>query len=328
MPPMNRHLLQLALGLWSATVFAQVVPADGILLDSYAAVVNGKVITIGEVLSALQPVQDRLAAQYTGTELEQKLVEEYDTVRNALIESEIILLDFEMQGGALPDRAVEDNINSIIHDRFQNDRTAFLKALAAERITFAEWRKQMKDQLTVQIMRQKEVTSKIFITPYDLQTAYAQKREAFAVPERVRLRTLALDGGDTAQEKKNALADAAKLRERILSGETTFESAATNSVTPQDADEFIDTASLNEALRTAIASLDSGSISAPLEIGDDLYLVQLVERQAARVRPLDEVSPELAKELRKSQFERLNRIWIDSLRSKYYVQLFAHNLFD
>ena len=325
---MNRPVLHLVLNLMSAAAFAQVIPADGLLLDSYAAVVNGKVITVGEVLSALQPVQDRLAAQYDGTELEQKLVEEYDTVRNALIDSEIILLDFEMQGGALPDRAVEDNINSIIHDRFQNDRTAFLKALAAERITFAEWRKQMKDQLIVQIMRQKEVTSKIFITPYDLQTAYSQKRGAFAVPERVRLRTLALAGGDTAQEKKDALAGAAQLRERILSGETTFEAAATNRVTLQDAAEFIDTASLGESIRAAVSSLDPDGISEPLVIDGSLYLVQLVERQAARVRPLDEVSPELAKELRKAQFERLNRIWIDSLRSKYYIQLFSHNLFD
>ena len=328
MPPMNRIFLLLVLVLLSATAFAQGIPADGLLLDSYAAVVHGKVITVGEVLSALGPVQDRLSAQYDGTELEQKLLDEYDTVRNALIESEIILLDFEMQGGALPDRAIEDNVNSIIHDRFQNDRTAFLKALAAERLTFAEWRKQMKDQLIVQIMRQKEVTSKIFITPYDLQTAYDRKRDSFAVPERVRLRTLALAGGDTAQEKKDALASAGKLRARLLSGKTTFEAAATNDVTLQDDAEFLDTASLDETIRAAVASLDPDGIPEPLVIGDNLYLVQLVERQAARVRPLDEVSPELAKELRRAQFERLNKIWIDSLRSKYYIQLFSHNLFD
>lgn len=328
MPPMNRHAFLLVLLLAAAPAGAQPLPANGLLLDSYAAVVNGKVITVGEVLAALQPIQERLAAQYDGPDLEQKLLAEYDTVRNALIESEIILLDFEMQGGSLPDRAVEDNINSIIHDRFQNDRTAFLKALAEERLTFAEWRQQMKEQLIVQIMRQKEVTAKIFITPKDLQAAYDRKRDSFSVPERVRLRTLALPAGDTAAEKQAAADRANQLRDRLLAGDTTLADAAADDAVLQDDGEFLDAGSLNDALRAAVAALAPGGISAPLEIGDRLYLVQLVERQAARVRPLDEVSPELTKELRKAQFERLNKIWIDSLRSKYYIQLFAHNLFD
>ncbi len=324
---MKRTFLLLALALGSAAAFAQAIPPEGLLLDSYAAVVNGKVITVGQVLSALQPVQERLSAQYKGRELEEKLLEEYNTIRNVLIDSEIILLDFEMQGGGLPDRAVEDNINSIIHDQFQNDRTAFLQALAAERLTFAEWRKQMKERLIVQIMRQKEVTSKIFITPLDLQTVYDQKRDTFAVPERVHLRTLSLDRGDTAKEQKEAVTRAGQLRDRLLAGDTTLEDAAGDSVTLQDDADFLDTDSLNESIRTAVASLEPGGISEPLPIGDSLYLVQLIERQAARVRPLDEVSPELAKELRKAQFERLSRIWIDSLRAKYYIQLFSHNLF-
>ena len=29
-----------------------------------------------------------------------------------------------------------------------------------------------------------------------------------------------------------------------------------------------------------------------------------------------------------SEFDRLNKIWVDTLRSKYYVQLFTHDLFD
>ena len=126
---MKRFLFLLACLLAVSAAAAQSLPASGVLLDSYAAIVNGKVVTVGEVLSALQPLQERLASRYADAELEQKILEEYNRVRDSLIESELILLDFEMQGGTLPDRAIEDHINTVIHERFNNDRTAFLRAL-------------------------------------------------------------------------------------------------------------------------------------------------------------------------------------------------------
>ena len=317
---MKRFILFLAVSLGAAAVSAQA--PSGLLLDSYAAIVNGKVITVGDILALLQPARERLASRHEGEELKQKLQEEYNSVRDALIESQLILLDFEMQGGVLPDRAVEDHINGVIHDRFGNDRTAFLAALAAERLTFAEWRKQMKDQFIVSLMRQKEVSAKILVSPLDLQNAYEKDRDAFALPERVSLRTLALDNGDTVQEQKKALKAAAKLRARILSGETTFEAESGGAA------EWFEIGSLDETLRAAIAGLEPGALSEPLEIGGELYLVQLVERQAARVAALDEVAPEIEKKLRRAEFDRLDRIWIDTLRSKYFIQIFSHNLFD
>ena len=317
---MKRFILFLAVSLGAAAVSAQA--PSGLLLDSYAAIVNGKVITVGDILALLQPARERLASRHEGEELKQKLQEEYNSVRDALIESQLILLDFEMQGGVLPDRAVEDHINGVIHDRFGNDRTAFLAALAAERLTFAEWRKQMKDQFIVSLMRQKEVSAKILISPLDLQNAYEKDRDAFALPERVSLRTLALDNGDTVQEQKKALKAAAKLRARILSGETTFEAESGGAA------EWFEIGSLDETLRAALAGLEPGDLSEPLEIGGELYLVQLVERQAARVAALDEVAPEIEKKLRRAEFDRLDRIWIDTLRSKYFIQIFSHNLFD
>ncbi len=325
---MNRFVPMLAAALAAATASAQAVPASGVLLDSYAALVNGKVITVGEVLSALQPAQARLASQYDGVELEQKILDEYAATRDALIESELILMDFEMQGGSLPDRAVEDHINTVIHDRFGNDRAAFLKALAAERLTFAEWRRQMKDQLVVQIMRQKEVSAKILIAPLDIQRAYDQKRDAYALPERIRLRTLALPLGADDPARQQTRDRARELRDRILAGEVPFDKATSDDATLQDDADWIETGSLGAPIRDALRPLSPGGLSEPVEIDGSLYLVQLVDHQPARIRSVEEVAPQIEKELRKAEFTRLNRIWIDSLRSKYYIQTFTHALFE
>lgn len=319
MPCMNRLFLLLVLATAAATPApGQLRPGASILLDSYAAIVNGKVITVGQVLAALQPAQERLAARYEGEEFRQKLIEEFNAIRDTFIESELILAAFEMQGGSVPDRAVEDHINSVIHDRFNNDRAALLKALAAERLTFAEWRKQMKDQFIIQVMRQREVSAKILLTPLDLQNAYERRRAEFSIPERVRLRTLSIPA-----KGQRPLAE---LRDRLRSGQATFEALA-DGATVQDDGEFIDLASINPAFQTAISGLDPDGISDPVEIGDTAYFVQLLERQPARIQPFEEVAPELERELRRAESERLNRIWMDSLRAKYHIQLFTHDLF-
>ena len=70
---MNRFIPLLVLTLWTATVSASAVSTASVLLDSYAALVNGKVITVGDVLAAMQRTQERLVAQYDGAELRQRL---------------------------------------------------------------------------------------------------------------------------------------------------------------------------------------------------------------------------------------------------------------
>ena len=301
----------LCLCLAGAALSAPAPP--GILIDSYAAIVNGKVITVGDVLAALQPVQDRLAAQYQGRDLERRLASEYLAIRDALVETELILLDFETQGGTLPDRAIEDHINSVIHEQFNNDRAALLRALADERLTFVEWRKQMKDQLIVQIMRQREVGAKILVTPYDIQQAYHQNLAAYTTPERVQLQTL--DAGAS-------LADADALRDRILADNIAFDDAGT--AAPP---EWFDSADLHPALLDAIQPLQPNDITSPVELAGTFYLARLAQRETAQIQPLDETSARIENELRRNEFERLHEIWMDSLRAKYYVHLFSHDIF-
>ena len=299
---------------------ARALTADGQLVDSYAAIVNGKVITVGDVLRQMQPAMERLSIRLQGPELAQRLVDEYQSVRNELVDSELILLDFESKGGNLPDRAIEDHVNSVIHDRFNNDRAEFLRALAAERLTFAEWRKQMKDQLVVQMMLQQTIQSKILVTPFDVNQAYALKRDAYSTPARLRLRTLAIEPGEGAADR------ARDLRARIDAGEIAFDDAA-NAHSAADS-EWYELASLNDAIRNAVSALAPGAVSEPVELAGNVYLVQLQEKQDAHLRPLDEVAPEIERELRRAEFDRLRRIWLDSLRAKYFVQLYSHDVFN
>lgn len=317
---------RIAIGLVLAGCFACMAAAwgaplgRGVLLDSYSAVVNGHVITVGEVMDAMRPEHARLVRQYDGEELMAKLMDAYREARDRLIADELVLADFAAQGATLPERAIEDHINGIIHERFNNDRTAFLQALAEERTTYEEWRKRMQDQLIIQVMRQREVTSKILVTPYDIQAEYDAHRDRYTVPEKVRLKLFVLPAGAKIQ--------LGELAERIRNGALTLEDAVTHfHMTEQDTGEAVDTANLQTALREALSGARDGELVGPVDLDGTEYLVQLVAREEERTEPLEDVADGIAAELRKREFERLEKIWLNTLRGKYYVQVFANDLF-
>lgn len=319
MKPSTFLLLQ-ALALWTACATAAPVSARGILLDSYSAIVNGRVITVGEVLDTIRPEQARLMRQHDGDDLERAMMDAFRSGRDRLIADELILADFAAQGATLPERAIEDHINGIIHDRFGNDRTAFLQALAEERTTYDEWRKRMQDQLIIQVMRQREISAKILVTPYDIQAEYDAHPENHTVPERVRLKLFVLPDGAKIQ--------LATLANRIRSGALTLDDAVSHfHMTVQDAGEALETANLQPALRDALSGARDGDLVGPVSLDGIAYLVQLVERDPEHTIPLEDVADGIAAELRKREYERLEKIWLNTLRGKYYVQVFANDLF-
>lgn len=330
---MKQFPLYFALFLFiGMAAMAQRIPPEGILLDSYAAVVNGKVITVGEILSATQPMQAELMKKYKGAELERMLTAEFDHARDVLVDNELILIDFQTLGGDIPDRAVEDHINTVIHDRFNNDRAAFMEALASERLTLEEWRDKMKDQLIIQVMRQREINSKVVVTPADILQEYNAHIDEFTTPEQVYLRMIVIGKGRTPEEQDARLARAIRIRDRLDLGVGPFGRAArllseAANAGDEGAVGWLEVNSLAPEFAEAIRNTSDTGIAPVVTIGDEHYILKVEDRRPAVSRPMEEVYDTLERGLRQKEAERLASIWLASLRSKYNVQIFEHGIF-
>ena len=306
---------------WAAAGWAQAV-GSGVLLDSYAAVVSGKIITVGEVLDAMRPERERLAVRYDGEELERKMAAAYKTALDRLVEAQLVLADFKEAGGDLPERAIEDHVNGVIREQFGNDQGAFLRALGEARLTYAEWREQMKEQLILQAMRQREVAAKVQVTPLDVQERYERDAARYTSKAQVRLRLVSVP--PDAQRKVNL----GKLAVRLQEGAVTLEAVEKHfKLDVQEAEEPVDEGSLNETLRAALEGKAAGDVAGPVELEGTEYLVQVLERVPEARKPLSEVREGIEAELRKECFERLYATWMESLRSKHYVEVFKNDLF-
>lgn len=306
---------------------AAVCPARGagMPVDGYAAVVNTRVITVGEVLALVQPVRAQIESSYEGAALERKLEEAYDASLKSLIERALILEDFAKQGGALPERLIDDQISSFISERFNNDRAAFLEALTEERMTLDEWREETRNRLIVSLMRRREVADRVLVSPGAVRDVYESRIEQYRLPEQVKLRMIVLNRGASEEDWAAKRAEADKLRERLLDGEDFAELARDQSEGPRAAQGgdfgWIEPGALRDEIVDVVAKLETGRVSEIIETDSEIYILRVEARKNASVQPFDEVRGAIEEELRLKEEERLYAAWMERLYRRFHVRI-------
>jgi parvulin-like peptidyl-prolyl isomerase len=315
-----------ALALTGATTRAE---EKSLTIDGYAAVVNKRVITVGDVLDYIAPGDRELRSMYSGSELTKQRVGLFTNGVNQLVEQALIICEFEKLGGKIPDRMVNDRINQIIIGRFQNDRAALLRMLAEQHMTMEEWRDKMRDNVVIGFLRRQEVTDKIRITPGQIQEAYERNKAKYATPDRVKLSMIVLSAGDTDSERAAKRELAVRLRGQLLTGESFAELARAHSQDSKAAAGgawgWMETSMLRDEIKAGTAKMKAGDLSDVIVTKDNLYLVKLEARDAAGVKPLESVRTELEDELRQAEGQRLYAQWIKRLKKTHYYHLYDHD---
>lgn len=310
--------------LASLVATTRLIAADAITVDGYAAIVNEHVITVGNVMELLGPLEERLRASHSGRELAEKRREAWSNAVQRLVEQRLIVEEFKKSDGQLPERLVDERINEIIHDRFDGNRTTFLKTLAAQQVTLEEWRTGVRDTMIAQLLRRQEVGDRIRISPADVRASYEKQKSArYSVAEQVRVHAIVLKKGTDADAKKQ---QAVLLRGKIVGGEN-FEDMARQYSEGMKADRggdwgWIETADWRDELKNAVAKLRPGELSEVIEAGDELFLLRLDQRQEAGSVAFDEVRPKIEEELRAAEGERLFNAWMERLKRKHSIKIF------
>src|SRR5271156_2721554 len=105
-------------------VFAAAVcfnlPLRADLADGVKAIVNDKVITYAQVEEYTQPAEESLQRQFADQPdvYQQKLTDALNDSLEQLVERELILHDFDLQGYKLPDSLVDELVQERIRARF------------------------------------------------------------------------------------------------------------------------------------------------------------------------------------------------------------------
>ena len=309
-------------------VVAALAPAaapEPVLLDSVAAVVNTRVITVGDVVEAMGSDRQRLLRTYRGEELSERLNQAFAATRDDLVARSLVLQAFEKEGAQIPDWAVEREIQDTVRDRFNNSRARLEQSLRADGLTLDDMRRHVLERMTFQAMRSSKVNQNIRVSAFDVRNQYDSNPQAYVVPSEVHVRTIVVSGGIGAGSAESQREKAYALRKRMTDGED-FAALAREGSDDDFKDQggdwgWLDPSKLRVELSAAIGELQPGGISDVVEVAGDFYIIKLEDRRGSTLRPFAEVEPAIERALREAQGRRIYEAWIGELRAQAYVQV-------
>lgn len=320
---MKRLLAGIVALAWGSALFTAGA-AESVLVDGLAAQVNNRSITMGEVLSAMEPLRRQAASRYEGKELQTRLQTAYRDTLNWLIERALILDAYAAQDKyEIPDKVVEERIKEIERDDFNDDRSTMQEALSKDRLTLDEWKAKMKENIIISFMRRNCVESGLKVAPGEIRAYYEDHMDQYRTPRKFKLRMLVFPLQEASQATMRKLAE--ELRGRLAGGED-FDRVAKDaadrepSVTSRDWG-WVDASLLRAELSAAAAKLSAGQTSEPVEVSGDLYLLKVDADQPEQTPSFEAVRDEVEKHLRRESSQQLYDAWIERLKRTAYVRI-------
>jgi parvulin-like peptidyl-prolyl isomerase len=154
----------------------------------------------------------------------------------------------------------------------------------------------------------------------DIRSWYEGHRAEWTLPERVHLRHILVFTAEAAQAAQKRIErgeDFAKVA-REVSGDPGAPAGGDQGEIALD--------DLPLPFVQPVSALEPGETSAPIQASDGWHLFQVVSRSPERLRPLDEVSPEIEARLRRDRADALMAQRIAEAADRYNVLVYAQNL--
>lgn len=315
-------------GLLAGCLAVQVVQAgdtakdDRVRVDGVAAYVNAHVITHSDVLGASRTLQQMVGQRQGGEEVSAL----YTKTLGEVINRKLMLDAYTDQKLIkIPDEMIEERVQTVIREMFQNDRMAFLGALAEEGNSETAWREQIREQIVVGAMRNLRVDSQVRVSPLAVRARYDKAPEAQETPPAVTFGMIVIGVG---QDEAGRVAQKAKLAEAqaaLDAGQDFAEVAKRFSEDSLAAGggmrDWVEPDMLRTELRDLVMQAEIGVVKGPVEIGPHYALVKVGGRREAARRTFEDAYADIERELRSELEKRLYDEWIAQLRRDAFVRV-------
>lgn len=260
--------------------------ADSTMVDRVVAVVGDSIVTWSEVLEQLFAAQAR-EERVTPEDVVEGLVNQQLILQAALRDSTLVV------GDAILDTRVEEAVQAV-RGRFPSE-TQFREALAQQGLTPPEYRRQLRQQIRTDQLRQMylqramQQAPPVSVTEEEMRTFFEERRETLGErPEVLRIEQVLIrpDASDKAWAAAEAEADS--LRALLLEGADFAELAREHSDDPGSAAEggelgwFRRGVMVREFERTAFALRD-GELSQPVRTPFGYHLILVDRRRPGEV---------------------------------------------
>ncbi|MCC8022147.1 MAG: peptidylprolyl isomerase [Akkermansiaceae bacterium] len=305
------------------------------VVNRIAASVNGRPITSSAVRARLIPIYRELQALYPrqGPKFNSELVKAKKNILNDLIETEMVLGEFEEKGYVIPNEHIEAAINNRILVQFNGNRELFLQWLQQSGLSLAEFRDQVKREETVAGMRASLYSDRgVPPTPDEIAAEYQLIKKDF---RDITKDTITFDkifisiqpeGMNETPEDRLTLAE--HVAKEIRDGKISFADAAKRYSQDSRAEEggrwpATKRGDLAPEFAAIAFSADPGKLIGPIyDYPYGFTILRVIGKSLAPAPPLSEIKQQVDASVRRKRSEARYRQWIERLRKKAIIRTF------
>jgi peptidyl-prolyl cis-trans isomerase SurA len=272
-------LVLLAAAVAATTAHAQTreLGGRGELLDRIAVVVNDGVVLQSQVDAQVTVITRRLRDQ--GTPLPAP------SVLRQQITERLILQEIELQRAQkIGLRVTDEALNNSLREIAKQNKIEFSQlpeALSAEGIVYAEYREQMRREMTLSLLRQRDVYVRIYVSPRELDQFLAKQAadKNAAVEYDVSHILLSLPEAASPGQLEQVEKHADEIYKRASAGEDFGQLAVANSQAQTALERgeigWRKGSELPSFMAEAVAKLKPGEVSPPVRTPSGFHIIRL-----------------------------------------------------
>jgi peptidyl-prolyl cis-trans isomerase SurA len=311
--------------------FFEVPPARGerVLVDQVMAVVNHHMITKSELDRSLAPTFKKLHKRFRGKAYRELVASlEYKLLMKKINER-LELEEAERQGLTVTDDELDHAIESIMQKNNFTSKWQLKTALSEQGMSYRRYKQQLRKQMTILKLVNQEVRSTVVISPDEVRQYYLAHRDKYRLPPHVTLRDIFLRIPEGATEAQ--IQDIRKHGEHIVRqlkrGDDFVILAGSESEGPNAENggalgDLTKDQLLPELVQPAF-TIPPGQTSGLIQTSNGFYIIKVIKREDNSFRSFKELKAQILNDLTKKTTDKRLRIWLEKLREKSYVVIYA-----
>lgn len=301
--------------------------ADEELLDRVVAVVNDEVITQAELDTFLRPLYEQYSKEYSGETLAKAVNEVRQKILSQMIEDKLVYQEAVRQGIEVKDEEVDKEFEAFKTKMEKPEELDTM--LEREGLTMKALRERLKKQAMVRQLQDREIRSKVIISPVKIEDFYKNNPEKFTTKERVRVRSLTIKKSEETRSK--GLTDE-KARQRIELLEQKIRLYRNFDQVVRDFSEdshakqeglgdWIERGSMIESVDEVIFKTPVGQLTKIVETPVGYHIFRIEAKEPAKVLTFEEAKDQIGGYLFQQESNARFRDWMEEIKKAAYISI-------
>ena len=308
--------------LYAVLLFPACLKAE--IVDGIVAVVNNEVVTQAELNAILLPLYTQYKSTYSDEELLMKIDEAKKNILYKLIEDKLILQEAHKIGMPATDEEVAERLEQI-KSQFSSSEE-FKSALASQGLTVVDLKEKYREQIMIKKMVNREVRSRVSVTPIEIALFYEKNEDDFNLPAQVKVMTIMIRKSEADPESNTDSLKKIKMIElKIAEGEDFAKLAREYSQDPSAVDGgdmgYIGKGQMMKKIDEVIFSLQPGEISETIETPVGYHVFKIVEVKEAGAESFDEARMQIENYLFQEKAKERFDEWMTNLKENAYISV-------